>query len=267
MRTRHSVVVIAVLVVIVGAGAFVVYGRGVWYPLFLRVSGTRTVADVVARYGPGARKRLEPHFQREGVAYPPRQIALLVFKNERRVALWARGGAAGSQPADWKFIRAYPILAASGHAGPKLREGDYQVPEGVYRIEHLNPMSSYHLSMKVNYPNEFDRRMASRDRRKRLGGDIFIHGKNASIGCVALGDRAIEELFTLVAQTGHARVKVIIAPNDLRTAGAIVHAEAPQWVGDLYRTIAAALVQFPVWRESDSAVDVRGMTKVPKAFK
>jgi hypothetical protein len=247
--------------VVVAAGAFVVYGRGIWYPLFLRVSGTRTVADVVARYGPAARRRLEPHFERAGVSYPPRQIALLVFKNERRVALWARSGDT------WKFIRAYPILAASGHAGPKLREGDYQVPEGVYRIEHLNPMSSYHLSMKVNYPNEFDRRMGSRDRRTRLGGDIFIHGKNVSIGCVAVGDRAIEELFTLVAQTGHGRVKVIIAPNDIRTAGAIVHEESPLWVDDLYRTIAAALVQFPVWRESDSAVDVRGMTKVPKAFK
>ena len=139
-----------------------------------------------------------------------------MFKNERRVAVWARSGTS------WRFIRNYPILAASGHAGPKLRQGDLQVPEGVYRIEHLNPNSSYHLSMKVSYPNAFDRRMAARDGRTRLGGDIFIHGKDVSIGCVALGDRAIEELFTLVAETGHAKVKVIIAPNDLRVAGAAV---------------------------------------------
>lgn len=261
MHRRHTLVVIAAVVVILAAGALALFGRGLWYPLYLQISGTRTVENVVARYGPAARKRLTPHFQRAGVAYPPKQIALLVFKKEQRVALWARSDDT------WRFIRAYPILAASGHAGPKLRQGDYQVPEGVYRIEHLNPMSSYHLSMKVNYPNEFDRRMAARDRRTRLGGDIFIHGKDVSIGCVALGDPAIEELFTLVAQTGHGRVKVIIAPNDLRTGGAILHEDAPLWAGDLYRTIAAALVQFPVWRESDAAVDVRGMTKMPKAFK
>ena len=55
--------------------------------------------------------------------------------------------------------------------------------------------------------------MAARDARTRLGGDIFIHGDQVSIGCVAMGDPAIEELFTLVAETGHQRVKVIIAPQ------------------------------------------------------
>lgn len=240
---------------------FVVYGRGLWAPLLLRLGGPRSVADVVAKYGPAAHKRLGPHFQRAGVAWPPKEIAILVFKQERRLAVWARSDK------NWRFIRNYPILAASGHAGPKLRQGDYQVPEGVYRIEHLNPNSSYHLSMKVSYPSALDRRMAARDGRTRLGGDIFIHGKDVSIGCVALGDRAIEELFTLVAETGHSRVQVIIAPNDLRTAGAVQHEDAPLWIGQLYRTVAAALTPFPVWMESNSSIDVRGMQKVPKAFK
>jgi hypothetical protein len=204
-----------------------------------RVVAARTVADVIAKYGAPTRARLEPHFRRAGVSYPPREIALLVFKDERRVALWARSDA------QWKFIRRYPILAASGHAGPKLKQGDEQVPEGVYRIESLNPNSSYHLSMKVSYPNAFDRQMAASDGRTRLGGDIFIHGKNVSIGCVALGDRAIEELFTLVAQTGPRRVQVIIAPNDLRDEGPLLHDAAPLWVGQLYRTIRTALAPFP----------------------
>jgi hypothetical protein len=244
-------------VLVLAAGAFVVWGRGIWYPLFLQISGTPTIASVVKRYGPAARARLKPHFARAGVSYPPKKIALLVFKRERRVSLWVDG----------RFIRAYPILAASGHAGPKLRQGDYQVPEGVYRIEWLNPASSYHLSMKVSYPNEFDRRMAARDRRTNLGGDIFIHGKNVSIGCVALGDPAIEEVFTLAADTGHQRIKVVIAPNDLRTGGAIFHETGPQWVAELYRTVAAALADFPVWMESNTSMDVRGMSKVPVRFK
>jgi murein L,D-transpeptidase YafK len=173
------------------------------------------------------------------------------------LSLWARS----ATNAPWRFIRHYPVLAASGHAGPKLRQGDLQVPEGVYRIEHLNPNSSYHLSMKVSYPNELDRRMAKGDGRAQLGGDIFIHGDQVSIGCMAMGDPAIEELFTLVAETGHQRVKVIIAPNDLRARGAVIHEDAPNWVGQLYRVIAAALVEFPIWMESNSAFDVQGMSK------
>lgn len=251
MRPRHTLIVIVALVAVAATGAF----------MLLQVRRPRTVADVLAKYGPNARARLTPHFARARVAYPPKEIAILVFKRERRVAVWARSDAR------WRFIRDYPILAASGHAGPKLRQGDYQVPEGLYRIAHLNPNSNYHLSMKVDYPNAFDRRMAQRDGRTRLGGDIFIHGKDVSIGCVALGDPAIEELFTLVAQTGHGRVKVIIAPNDLRTGGAIVHPDAPVWVGPLYRAVAAALAEFPFIAESNSAIDVEGMSKKMPRFK
>jgi hypothetical protein len=121
--------------------------------------------------------------------------------------------------------------------------------------------------MKVSYPNELDRRMARNDGRTRLGGDIFIHGKNVSIGCIAVGDRAIEELFTLVAETGASRVKVVIAPNDLRVRGAIMHEDTPRWAGPLYRTVAAALADFPLAMESNSNVDVRGMPKVKEVFK
>ena len=253
---QKKVIVIAVVLIVIG-GAFFFYGRGMWIPLLQTLTGPRSVADVVARYGPATHKRLGPYFKRAGVAYPPKQIALLVFKRERRLSLWARS--ATNTP--WRFIRHYPVLAASGHAGPKLRQGDLQVPEGVYRIEHLNPNSSYHLSMKVSYPNEHDRRMAARDKRTRLGGDIFIHGDQVSIGCVAMGDPAIEELFTLVAETGYQRVKVVIAPNDLRAGGAVIHEEAPNWVGQLYRIGAAALVECPIWMESNSAFDVHGRTK------
>ncbi len=250
MTRRKSLVLLVAAVAIVAAGSFALY-------LHLRAL---TVADVLRVYGGSARQRLAPHFKRAGVAYPPKRIALLAFKQERRVALWA------GDAKTWHFIRSYPILAASGHAGPKLRQGDYQVPEGLYRIEHLNPASSYHLSMKVSYPNDFDRTQAARDHRANLGGDIFIHGKNVSIGCIALGDPAIEELFTLAADTGIQRIRVIIAPNDLRVAGAAMAEGTPLWVAGLYRTIAAALAEFPVWMESNSAMDVPGMRKAPKAL-
>jgi hypothetical protein len=255
VRKGRAVALIAVATVFLAGSAFYLFGRGIWFPLVLQIRGERTVAQVIARYGPNTRERLKPDFERAGITYPPKQIAILVFKKERRVAVWAK------KDGPWRFIRDYPILAASGHAGPKLMQGDDQVPEGVYRIAHLNPNSSYHLSMKVSYPNEFDRRMAASDGRTNLGGDIFIHGKNVSIGCVAIGDRAIEELFTLVAETGHHRVKVIIAPNDLRAGRAVTHERAPRWVGRLHTIVAAALGEFPLRLESNAAIDVRGMEK------
>jgi murein L,D-transpeptidase YafK len=88
----------------------------------------RDLAAVLRLYGKDARARLAPYFRRTKVAYPPRRVALLAFKQERRLALWASDGKS------WRFIRDYPILAASGRGGPKLLQGDYQVPEGLYRI-------------------------------------------------------------------------------------------------------------------------------------
>ena len=104
MLVRKKVIVIAAVLLLAG-GAFYVFGRGLWYPLLLRISGPRTVADVVARYGPAAHKRLGPYFKRAGVAYPPKQIALLVFKRERRLSLWARSQANGGTNGPWRFIR------------------------------------------------------------------------------------------------------------------------------------------------------------------
>src|SRR5436190_607476 len=80
----------------------------------------------------------------------------------------------------WRFVREYPVMAASGGRGPKLREGDGQVPEGMYTIDWLNPNSSYHLSMHVDYPNAFDRAHAADDGRTALGGAIMIHGRDVS---------------------------------------------------------------------------------------
>ena len=251
MRRLRGFVIALLLIAGVGGAAYVAYVRFVQGP---------TLADALRRYGPGARARMRPFVTRAGISYPPRRLTLLVFKRERRLSSWAE------DRGRWRYLRAYPVLAASGNAGPKLREGDYQVPEGLYRIAWLNPASAYHLSMKVDYPNAFDRLMAARDGRTRLGGDIFIHGRNLSIGCVAIGDPAIEELFTLVADTGADRVRVVIAPNDLRARGAVAAPLAPRWIGKLYDSIAAALRDFPLVEESDLAFDVRGMGKDAKVL-
>jgi murein L,D-transpeptidase YafK len=171
----------------------------------------RTVADVLQAYGPYASHKLTLHFAKAKVSYPPREVTLIALKQEKKLELWARDSG------EFRFIRDYKIQAASGVSGPKLRQGDKQVPEGIYRIVRLNPNSNYHLSMKLNYPNEFDHFHAWQEGRSNPGSDIFIHGKAVSIGCLAMGDEAIEELFVLAAQVGTEHMKVVIAPHDPRT--------------------------------------------------
>lgn len=214
-----------------------------------------TLAQRLQQIGPAATQRLRERFAQAGVSYPPAKVTLVAIKAKRELALYASpehplqsSSAAAGASADTptaRLVHRYWVLAASGGAGPKLREGDRQVPEGVYRIEFLNPNSLYHVSLRLDYPNVFDRAMAAREGRTGLGGDIIIHGRNASIGCLAMGDPASEELFVLAATVGLANVTVIVAPVDLRTSPRPASSSAPPWIDELDRQIEQALAPLP----------------------
>jgi TPR repeat protein len=183
-------------------------------------------------------------FARSGLAYPPQRVALVALKDEARLELWADGGAG------WRFVRSYLVRCSSGRLGPKLHEGDHQVPEGVYGIAALNPDSRYHLSLRLDYPNAFDRARAREEGRLRLGGDIMIHGGEVSDGCLPVGDSGVEELFALVARVGSEHVLVIVSPVDLRRIDARVASGRATvrrpWLGTLYATLSSTLESFPL---------------------
>lgn len=130
-------------------------------------------------------------FAAAGVAFPAAHLYLRAFKLERVLELWARN------PEDdtFRLVATYDLCRTSGGIGPKREEGDRQVPEGFYQITSLNPASRYHLSLRVDYPNARDRAWA----RGRLGGDIYIHGGCASVGCLSIGNERVEELYWIVA--------------------------------------------------------------------
>ena len=195
-----------------------------------RRAGQRTVAGVTSLLGPALRPRLIAACRARGIGYPPPAMAWVFTKAEKRLHVFAPDPAGA-----WKPIGRYPVLAASGGAGPKLRRGDFQVPEGRYRLDAFNPNSRFHLSLWINYPNTLDRKMARLDGRTDPGGEIFIHGGAASIGCLAMGDAAIEELFLLAADTGRRRVEVLILPHHWQGEGRGVTWRArPAWLPELY---------------------------------
>jgi murein L,D-transpeptidase YafK len=219
---------------------------GAVFVLIAVMNGTSTQAATIAerleQYGPPARARWLPHFKQASLAYPPVALVFVGLKAERTLQVYAKSGTNSLC-----FVRSYPILAASGAAGPKLREGDRQVPEGIYAIELLNPNSSYHLSLRVNYPNAFDRAQAAKEQRTKLGGDIMIHGKAVSIGCLAMGDEAAEDLFVLAADTGLKTITVILAPVDFRTGKTVTEdAKLPAWTPALYQEIKTRLAELPL---------------------
>ncbi len=197
----------------------------------------RTLNERLAEISPGATQRLVKKFAAANAAWPPAAVSFVTIKNAKALELHARA-ADGTMT----FIHSYRVLAASGKVGPKLIQGDKQVPEGVYGISYLNPNSQFHVALRVNYPNAFDREMAKKDGRKKLGGDIMIHGKNLSAGCLAIGDEAAEELFVLAAKVGLANVKLVIAPADFRRNGMPPAKPGdPVWLPKLYAEVASAM--------------------------
>lgn len=231
---------------VASAGALLIAGIGLWTvrrPLVAwAASGgkpprrQRTVADALATFGEKSRRAYAPLCRAARIAYPPRRLQLLAFKEERRLEVWG-----ADAKGKFRFLKGYDVLAASGGPGVKRREGDFQVPEGFYRLTTLNPNSRFHLSIRVDYPNREDVTNAAVP-RGQMGGDIYIHGGAKSIGCLALGDPAIEELFCLVARSDPDQRRVLIAPVDLRDKS-VPPADAP-WVRDLYGRLAAELAAY-----------------------
>lgn len=205
-----------------------------------KIQGKSTVSDRVAQYGNQAKSRWRPYFAKAGVPYPPTQLLLVGLKSEKQLQVYAASN--GQSP---HFIRSLPVLAASGKMGPKLREGDLQVPEGFYRIESLNPNSAFHLALRISYPNGQDRAQANSEKRTNLGGDIMIHGSNASVGCLAMGDEAAEDLFVLAAQTGIENITVLLCPLDFRTSQVPANSERPEWIKSRYSQLRVALKKLP----------------------
>ena len=138
--------------------------------------------------------------------YLGRPVFIRVIKEERQLELWLQ-----NPDRHWELLQTYPIAGMSGELGPKEQEGDGQAPEGFYRVylSALNPKSNYYLSFNIGYPNAYDRSLG------RTGSHILVHGSNVSIGCFAMTDAGIEQIYTLVAEalrSGQSYVPVQVFP-------------------------------------------------------
>jgi hypothetical protein len=233
MRRPSRFVIIAVVGCLLAIAVVVVLYTPVGNPITVRIMGAATVEDRLVQDGPESIARWQTRCAAAGVSWPPSAVVLVACKAERVLEVHA------AQGAGWVRVAAFPILAASGGPGPKLIEGDGQVPEGVYAIESLNPNSRFHRALRVGYPSAEDRRVAATDGRSALGGDIMIHGSSVSVGCLAMGDAVAQDLFVLAATVGVGQVQTWIAPCDLRRQEP--PADPRPWVRERYADLAARM--------------------------
>lgn len=172
--------------------------------------------------------------EKAGLAYPVDEVYLRAFKKERQLELWA---APRGKP--MVLVKTYAFCAASGELGPKRRQGDLQVPEGLYEVPSFNPFSDYHLSMKVSYPNQSDK---VRSDAKNPGGLIYLHGSCASIGCIAIEDEPIEEVYLITFDAKTRPIRFDIFPARLTDEGFKALAGEPHT--DFWRELQPAFAAF-----------------------
>jgi murein L,D-transpeptidase YafK len=192
--------------------------------------------------------------QRAGLKHPVPRIYFRAHKAEMELEIW--GGTSLAKPL--KLLAAYPIAGMSGSLGPKRREGDLQAPEGFYFIDRFNPRSSFHLSLGINYPNASDRILSD---RQKPGGDIFIHGSDVSIGCLAMTDEMIKEIYSLAwlaRQKGQRRIPVHIFPFRMTNAQWTRHVKERPHLRSFWQSLRPAWLKFEASKVvPKTAVDTR----------
>lgn len=156
-------------------------------------------------------------------------VFIRIFKQEAELELWLQ-----SDGGQFELFDTYEICHFSGELGPKQRVGDLQSPEGFYFVtpSRMNPWSRFHLSFNLGYPNAFDRYHG------RTGSALMVHGNCVSIGCYAMTDARIEEIYGLAEaalNSGQSFFRVHVFPFRMTEANMLAH-EKNEWI-DFWRNL------------------------------
>ena len=168
-------------------------------------------------------------------------VYIRIIKETNSLQLWILSGE------QYKLFNTYDICSYSGGMGTKTRDGDNKSPEGYYTIKpvQLNPESIYHLSINIGYPNAFEKQL------RYTGNEIMIHGNCVSIGCYAMTDPGIEEIYTMVYEAflhGQKSIELSILPFKMDDTHMKTYATSPN---------------MPFWKKLKKGYDLFEKTHVP----
>jgi len=168
------------------------------------------------------RPRLESALSKIGLRFGS-PIFIRVFKKPYKLEVWIK------DHKKFKLFKTYKICTYGfGTLGPKVKQGDGQAPEGFYFVspKSMNPLSTFHLSFNIGYPNAYDKALG------RTGGHLMVHGSCVSIGCYAITDSKIEEIYALADTAlliGRKFFRVHIFPFEMTKKNILKHRES-QWL-------------------------------------
>ena len=172
-------------------------------------------AEVAKRVSPELQKKLKENGFNMGTP-----VMMRIFKESSELEVWLK------TEKEFKLFKNYKICTFSGNLGPKTKVGDLQSPEGFYTVapKQLNPSSRFHLAFNLGYPNAYDRAY------QRTGDALMVHGNCVSIGCYAMTDSQIEEIYTLAAaafEAGQPSFQVQALPFRLTNENLAAHKNSP----------------------------------------
>jgi murein L,D-transpeptidase YafK len=148
-------------------------------------------------------------------------LLIRIHKEESSLEVWKQ-----DRTGKFALLKAYPICKFSGKLGPKLAQGDYQAPEGFYDItpEQMNPWSHEYLAFNTGFPNAFDRSLG------RTGSFLMVHGGCESVGCYAMTDYEMEEIYGLADEAfkgGQDKIQLEAFPFQMTAENLTRHADDP----------------------------------------
>ena len=149
-------------------------------------------------------------------------VLLRIFKQEHELELWKQKGDS------FVLVATFEICKYSGALGPKRREGDRQAPEGFYEVfpYQMNSGSREWLSFDTGYPNQFDRY------HRRSGSALMVHGGCSSIGCYAIKDGPMQDLYAVMRDAfiaGQSSIQLQIYPKRMNFAADLSGEHADFW--------------------------------------
>lgn len=218
------------VILVLGAGVLALLAVLFWLPpndpdsfAIVREQTARKAAFRLKKPLPGADLNatpLEERLSQRGFK-PGAPIFLRIYKLTFELEVWMQKGDS------YALFATYPICFFSGQLGPKIRIGDWQSPEGIYQIEarHMNPFSTHHRAFNFGFPNTYDKAHG------RSGSLLEVHGGCSSIGCYAITNGAIDDLFRLATaafQNGQQSFQVQALPFRLTTEAMVAHTHHPQ---------------------------------------
>lgn len=200
-------------------------------------------------------KQLKHQFAEAKLTWPAKQMYIRSFKQEGQLEIWLRH--LPSEP--FVLFKTYQVCALSGKLGPKRKEGDLQVPEGLYYINEFNPNSDYHFSLGINYPNQSDLFFAD---PQSPGSEIYIHGKCATVGCIPILNNPIEELYVLAStihQHGQDYIPVHIFPINFSNEQSLKQLQSHTMFNPHYQALTEQLKQVFIFFEQYKQLPIVGI--------